>query len=170
MAAEAFTVSESNAAATIAVWRLGGAQGEASVDYSAAAGTAAPGTDFVETTGTLVFADGVTNREFAVELRNDLEQEDTETVRLSLFNASAGAAVGYPDKAWLNILDDEDPNYDYYQPVYGKEGAELKQALHDVIDDRGFLHTPSGPFCSRPTMPDGAAQVQLVWRKSGDKS
>ncbi len=173
LAAEAFTVSESNAAATIAVWRIDGAKGEASVDYSASAGTAAAGTDFVETTGTLVFGDGVTNREFTVELRNDAEQEDMETVRLALFNPSTGATVGYPDVAWLNVLDDEDPNYDYYLPAYGKEGAELKQALHDVVDDHvAFNYDVLWTILQQTDeCPTNAAEVQLVYMQIGrDKS
>lgn len=172
-AADAFTVSESNAAATIAVWRIDGAKGEASVDYAASAGTAAAGADFVETAGTLVFGDGVTNREFTVELRNDLEQEDAETVRLDLSNASAGATVGYPGGAWLNILDDEDPNYDYYLPAYGKEGAELRQALHDVVHDHAAFSYDTIWTVLQQTdeCPTNPAQVQLVYLQIGrDKS
>lgn len=172
-AAETVAVSESNAVAVVAVWRRDGADGEARVDYAVSAGTATPGLDFAETAGTLVFGAGVTYREFPVELRDDLEQEDAETVRLELFNASAGARIGTPDLAWLSILDDEDPNYDYYLPAFGKAGAELRQALHDVIDGHvAFSYDALWSLLQQTDeCPTNSAEVQLVYLQVGrDKS
>ena len=168
-AAETFGVSESNATAPIVVWRRSGFEGEARVDYQVSAGTATAGADFVEAAGSLVFGHGVTSRTFTVELCNDLEQEDMETVRLDLLQPSPGAAVGYPSHAWLHILDDEDPNYDYYQTAYGKEGAELRQALHDIIDDHVTFSydTLWASLQETDECPTNSGQVQLVYMQDG---
>ena len=167
---EAFTVPESNATARIYVWRLEGAAGEASVDYATADGTAVAGLDYAESTGTVFFAAGVTSRYFTVALHDDVELEDTETVQLQLSNPSPGADLGAPAAAVLNVLDDEDPNYDYYLPAYGQAGAELKQALHDVIDDhQTFTYTPSvwNILQEVDECPTNASQVQLVYMQIG---
>lgn len=168
--AEVFMAPESNALAQIYVWRLEGAEGEASVDYATADGTAAAGLDYAEATGTVFFAAGITSRYFTVTLQDDAELEDTETVYLQLSNPSPGAVLGSPAAAVLNILDDEDPQYDYYLPAYGKEGPELKQALHDVIKDhRTFSYTPSlwSILQEVDECPTNAAQVQLIYMQMG---
>ena len=172
-AADAFTAMESNGWATIDVCRLGGAEGEVAVEYAAAAGTAADGEDFAAAAGTLVFGAGETQRQFAVELLDDAVQEDTETVLLTLANPAGGAALGEPAAAVLNVVDDEDPNYDYYLPAYGKEGAELRQALHDVVDDHlAFSYDTIWTLLQQTDeCPTNANQVQLIYMQIGrDKS
>ena len=168
-AADTFTATESNGWATIDVRRLGGAEGEVSVDFAAVAGTAAAGEDFVAVAGTLVFGAGETNRQFAVELLNDAVREDNETVLLELANPAAGAALGEPAAAVLNVVDDEDPNYDYYLPAYGKEGAALRQALHDVVDDHvAFDYDTIWTILQQTDeCPTNANQVQLVYVQAG---
>lgn len=168
-AAETFTATESNAAAVVSVRRTGGADGEASVDYATHDGSASNGLDYAEATGTLVFADGETHRTFAVPLLDDAEQEDVETVFLSLGNPGNGAGIGEPGSAVLRIVDDEDPNFDYYFPAYGKEGAELRQALHDVIDDHvAFSYDTIWTILKETDeCPTNAAQVQLVYMQIG---
>jgi hypothetical protein len=66
------------------------------VDYETANGTAQAGSDFVPTSGTLVFAPGVTNRTFFVTVLPDSNNEpiETLTVRLTGFvNTSPGPIV-----------------------------------------------------------------------------
>ena len=167
---DTLTVSESNASSRIYIWRMEGVEGEASVDCYAVDGTAQAGLDYVGTNGTVFFAAGVTSRYFWVNLIDDIIQEDTETIQLILTNASPGAAIGEPDTSELHILDDEDPNYDYYLPAYGKEGAEFRQALHDIIDDhQAFSYTPSlwTILQAVDECPTNAAQVQLVYMQTG---
>ena len=168
-AAETFAATESNAAAVIAVRRIGGAEGEAAVDYATYDGTAANGIDYVGVAGTLVFADGETNRTFEIPLLDDAELEDVETVFLSLGAPTGGAGIGEPAAAVLRIVDDEDPNYDYYLPAYGKEGAELRQALHDVIDDHvAFSYETIWTILQQvDECPTNASQVQLIYMQTG---
>ncbi len=168
--ADQTAVSESNHTAWIYVWRLEGAEGTASVDYVVSGGTAAAGADYVAATGTVAFAAGITSRYFTVALLDDLELEDTESIAMRLTNASPGAALGSPDTSVLNVLDDEDPNYDYYLPVYGLEGAEFRQALHDVIDGhQAFGYTPTLWTILQEVdeCPTNPTQVQLVYMQTG---
>jgi uncharacterized repeat protein (TIGR01451 family) len=168
--ADTFATSESNEMAWIYVWRLEGAEGETTVSYGTIDGTALAGLDYIESTGTVFFADGMTSRYFTIALLDDAEQEDMESIGLYLTNASPGAAIGMPSTAALNILDDEDPNYDYYLPAYGKEGAELKQALHDIIDDhQAYNYTPSlwNLLQEVDECPTNASQVQLAYMQTG---
>ena len=172
-AAEVFTVSESDTEASIEVWRTGGAEGEVAVNYSVSDGTASNGWDYTAATGTLVFAAGVTQQWFAVGLLDDNEQEDTETAGLSLDSPTGGAAVGAPGAAVLRIVDDEDPNYLYYLSAFGKEGSELRQALHDIIDGHTAWSYDTLWTVLQQTdeCPTNAAQVQLVYLQKGrDKS
>lgn len=168
--ADQTAVSESNDTAWIYVWRLEGAEGEATVDYVVSGGTATAGADYVAATGTVAFAAGITSRYFTVALLDDLELEDTESILLRLTNASPGAAIGSPASAALNVLDDEDPNYDYYLPAYGLEGAAFRQALHDVIDGhQAFSYTPTlwTILQEADECPTNPAQVQLVYMQIG---
>jgi hypothetical protein len=66
------------------------------VDYETANGTAQAGSDFIATSGTLVFAPGVTNRTFFVTILPDSTNEPLETLtaRLTGFvNATPGEIV-----------------------------------------------------------------------------
>ncbi len=167
--AELFTVSESNVAVAIAVRRIDGAKVEASVEYAASDGTAAAGLDYVAATGALVFAVGVTQREFSVSILGDGELEGDETLLLTLGNPGGGATIGEPGAAILSIADDEDPNYAYYASAVGKEGAELRRALHDVIDDHMAFSYDTGWTILQQTdeCPTNAEQVQLVYMQTG---
>lgn len=162
-------VVESNGTATIVVWRRGGAEGEVAIDVAATDGTATGGLDYLSATNTLTFAAGVTQQEFAVAILDDAEREDTETVALALANPVGGASLGSPATALLRIVDDEDPNYDYYLPAYGKTGPELRQALHDII--RGHVafsyDTLWTVLQQTDECPTNSAQVQLVYLQIG---
>lgn len=168
-AADVFSAVESNGAAVITVWRLDGAAGEAAVDFATFDDTASNGLDYLETTGTLVFAEGQTSRTFAIPLLDDDRLEEVESVFLVLGNPAGGALIGAQGTATLFIADDEDPNYDYYLPAYGKEGAELRQALHDIIDDHVTFSydTLWTILMQTDECPTNSAQVQLVYMQIG---
>lgn len=171
--ADLYAAVESNGTATVTVWRLNGAEGEVTVDYATADSSATDGWDYVAAAGTLSFAAGVTQQQFTVTILDDAVREDTENVLLTLKNPSAGTTLGTPGAATLRIVDDEDPNFDYYAPAYGKSGTELREALHNII--RG--HTPFS-YDTQWTIlqeidecPTNSAQVQLVYMQTGrDKS
>lgn len=107
--ATAFNVSENAASVVVTVTRTGGSSGAASVNYSTSDGTAAAGSDYSATSGTLNWANGdAAAKTFNVTIFNDTADELDETVNLTLF-AVSGASLGSPSTATLTILDDDLP-------------------------------------------------------------
>ena len=73
---------------------MGKAQDEAvTVDYATSDGTATAGSDYTAQHGTLKFAPGETTRIISVPIANDSEDDDRETVELTLSNPSSGGAI-----------------------------------------------------------------------------
>ncbi|MFK7821905.1 MAG: Calx-beta domain-containing protein, partial [Planctomycetaceae bacterium] len=118
-----FVANEDSGTATITVSRdPRTTAGAVTVDYAAVAGTATADEDFIETSGTLSFADGQQSATFEVELIDDDISEGTvrgfgtrtdETVQLSLSNPTGGAFLGSTNVVQLAIVDDEQPELDF---------------------------------------------------------
>lgn len=89
-------VTPAAGSATYAVSRTGGTDGVASVDYRAVGGSAAANHEFLQTAGTLTFADGETSQTISVPiLRSAIDQGDFDyTLRLS--NPTGGATLSEP--------------------------------------------------------------------------
>jgi VCBS repeat-containing protein len=108
-----YSAGEGGGTITITVNRTGGSDGAVTVNYAAVSATATGGNscatdiDFINTSGTLTFAGGVTTRTFDITICNDLIFEPTETINLSLTNAGGGATLGTPATAVVNINDDD---------------------------------------------------------------
>jgi uncharacterized delta-60 repeat protein len=100
----AYAVSKNGVQATINVYRTGYTDSVMSVDYATADGTAVSGSDYVGTSGTLLFTNGVTNETFTVTVINRLGVQPAKTVQLSLSNTT-NAVVASPKTATLTILD-----------------------------------------------------------------
>ena len=97
-----YSVKEDEGEATITVQRVGGSDGEVSVDYATSAGTATVSSDYTETSGTLIWKDGdQVDKSFTIPVMTDKALEKIETVDLTL----KGKAVGERDQATLNIAD-----------------------------------------------------------------
>jgi hypothetical protein len=103
----AYSVNENGGAATITVTRTGGSAGTVTVDYSTPEGTADSVGDYTAVTGTLTFANGVTQQSFTIPIVDDALNEANETVNLSLANPTGGATLGSPKNAVLTILDND---------------------------------------------------------------
>lgn len=103
-----YTNSEAAPAVTFVVTRTGPATEEVSIDYGTSDGTAVAGDDYTETSGTLVFGAGVTNRTFTVPLINDTEAEEDETFTVTLSNPSGNVQLGERDTATVVILDNDE--------------------------------------------------------------
>lgn len=108
-AAAQYTEQEDNGWAAILVDRRYGFEGEVSVRWRTQAGTATPGADYAESTGTVVFADGEAQALFEIPLLDDDLMEGPETVQLFLYEPGGGAVLGTPATAWSTIQDDEAP-------------------------------------------------------------
>jgi hypothetical protein len=92
------------AVANIMVHRIGDVSGMARVDYATLDGTAVAGMDYRGTSGTLVFADGVSGYQtISIPITDDNTPEVAETFTVTLSNVS-GATLGAPSSATVNIV------------------------------------------------------------------
>ena len=103
----AYTVSESQGTATITVTRTGGSDVAVTVAYATSNGTAAAGSDYTASSGTLSFAVGETSKTFTVPILDDTLVEGNETVNLTLTSPTGGATLGGQSTATLTIVDND---------------------------------------------------------------
>jgi hypothetical protein len=106
-ASAGFVATNSDGVATITVERTEGSQGEVTVDYFSADGSASEGTNYLGASGTLSFKDGETSQTFDVSLLNDGVSNAPLTVHLTLANATGGARLATRPHSVLTILDAE---------------------------------------------------------------
>jgi parallel beta-helix repeat protein len=103
-----YHVTEDGATITIIVTRDGGSASAVSVDYASSDETATAGSDYTSVSGTLDWANGNAKpKTFKVNIIDDDEVEEDETLILSLDNATGGAQLGTPSTAILTIRDNE---------------------------------------------------------------
>lgn len=92
---------------SITVTRTGDTSAASSVDYRATDGTALQKSDYEFNSGTLRFAAGETTKTFDILIVNDVYVESSETINLSLSNATGAATLGAPQTAVLTIRDND---------------------------------------------------------------
>jgi surface-anchored protein len=95
--ASSYAVAEDGGSATINVRRVGGSDGQITVDYATANGTATAGTDYTATSGTLTFADGETMKQITIPILTDSQAEGDETVLFSLTAPGPETIVDFLD-------------------------------------------------------------------------
>jgi hypothetical protein len=152
-AAANFNVAEDAGTATVSV-RLNAASGQTiSVRVESRAGTAVDGADFVSTNALLIFLPGQTNRTFNIPILEDLVDELTETISLSLTNLTNGV-IGVPAQSMVSILDNDQPfiffsadNYsgfedDFSIPVYVRLSKPYSQQVSASYTITGGSATP----------------------------
>lgn len=176
-----YAAAENAGTAEIAVWRRYGSAGAGSVEWSTAAGTATPGTDYVEATGTLYFAAGVTSQVFTVVLLDDADAEGPETIELHLHGAAGDLTLGDLATAGLTIRDDEAPRagFPYYEGFESGVGSnewathstgagriQLANPTNGFEGDRSlFMDSASGPALNEATLTvDLAGQTGVIFR------
>ena len=93
--------------ATITINRIGGSEGEATVQFTTSDGTAQSGADYTDSDQTVTFGTGVTSQTVQIPLNNDGSDEFNETILLALQNAS-GAFLGTPYRplSYETLVDD----------------------------------------------------------------
>ena len=107
----AATVSEGDTV-MLSVIRNGPSVGAASVDYATSSGTAAAGSDFPNSTGTLHWGDGDSgSKTIAITTMQDTTDEGVETLTVIL-SSSSGATLGSNTTATVTITDDDPPAND----------------------------------------------------------
>lgn len=104
--APAFTVNEGDTNAIITVTRTNGTLGAVSVNYATSDGRAVAGADYLQTSGTLNFADGDTVKTFSIRILDDNLIEGNETLNLTLSSPTGGASVSL-GSAILTIIDND---------------------------------------------------------------
>jgi sugar lactone lactonase YvrE len=95
--------------AVITVTRTGGLTGATTINYATSGGTATPGSDYTETSGTLSFADGEMSKTFVVRITDDnlFEGNVRETINLTLSSPTGDARLGSQTTATLTIQDND---------------------------------------------------------------
>jgi hypothetical protein len=99
-------VNENGGAATLTVVRTGGSTGPVTVDCATSDSSAASGSDYTATSGSLHFADGETAKTFTVPILDDKLAEPAEKFRVTLASPSGGATVR-GNAAKVTILNDD---------------------------------------------------------------
>ncbi len=102
-----YTVNEAGVTAAIGVQRTGGAIGTVTANFATANLTAAAGSDYTATNGTLTFLNGESNKIFLVRITDDATPECNESLRLSLSNPTGGAVLIGQTNASLEIFDND---------------------------------------------------------------
>ena len=134
---------------------------EVSVDYATKDETATAGLDYTATSGTLVFAAGVTERTVSVPVLDDSVDEGKEIMRLKLSNPKGAYLRGVHAKA-RGIITNNDPLPGAWLSRFGRTVAG-----HHVAAIRDRLAADRSPglsarFAGQPLptqMRDGAAQA-----------
>jgi PKD repeat protein len=104
-----YTIGEEDGSLAIQINRTVGSTGEARVNYATSNVTTTAGSDYMSTSGTLVFADGETVKTFNVPINSDVLDENDETVMLTLSSATGTSSLGEQTTAVLTIIDDDQP-------------------------------------------------------------
>jgi hypothetical protein len=124
----AYGVAETAGTAPLVVRRIAGTTGAVGVTYTTVAETATDGADYVGSTGTLSFADGVSTQPLPITILDDIELEGAETFRVELSNPTGGATLGPQDVTQVTIGDNEQ-GYDLaleidVTPIYVQNGPD----------------------------------------------
>ena len=104
-----YITSEDGGLVTLQVTRVGGTLGTVSASFSATAGSATPGADFVATNGAVTLNNGQAQASFQVRINDDSDPESAETILLQLANP-AGTSFGSPSGAILTVQDNDYPS------------------------------------------------------------
>lgn len=103
------SVNENDGTVQVTVTRTGGSDGEVSVTFNTADGTAVAGSDYTAQSGqTLTFANGVTSQTISIPILDDMVQESDEDFTISLSNPTGGAILGN-SLSTVTIVDDDNP-------------------------------------------------------------
>ncbi len=97
--------NENGGSATITVFRTNYTNSIVSVDYATTAGTAQPGINYSNVSGTLTFNAGDTVKTFSVPVKDDGVLNGDTTVTLSLGNLVGNAVFVNPSAATLTIVE-----------------------------------------------------------------
>jgi Calx-beta domain len=119
---------------TVTVIRSGDDRGEFSVDYALQDLSASASADYQFQSGTLVFADGVTNQTINIDIVDDSLYEGDEQLSITLDNIVGNALPGQILQATITIKEND------LAPVAGVVGFEYQQQQVSENDSRVTLN------------------------------
>ena len=106
----AYSVNENGTPVTaVTLTRTGGSDGAVSVSINLTNGTATAGSDYINTSITVNFANGETTKTVTIPIVNDTQFEPDKTINLTLTNPQGGATLGTQTTATLTIINDDLP-------------------------------------------------------------
>ena len=169
----ATAVREEDGNAVLTVRRTGGSVGAVTVDYATAAGTALPGLDFEDASHTLTWNDGdVDEKSITINLIDDSNPEEDESLRLSLTSLTGGAVLA-ASEASINIHSDEgfllratsvsvDENADTVQILVERIGASNTAASVDYSTVNGTANAGSDYSATSGTLTWAAGDPEAI--------
>jgi hypothetical protein len=102
-----YEVNEDAGTVTILVNRMGGSEGEISVDYRTSDISATKGSDYAQSSGTLSWSDGdSTPKEIVIDIHDDNIEEILESFKVELLDPMGGAELG-DREAVIEIVDND---------------------------------------------------------------
>src|SRR5439155_656689 len=107
-AAASYFVDQKAGAITIDVRRTGNPGSLVMVNYATGGGSAQPGTNYTNTSGTLIFNPGQTSQSFTIPIRHDGLVTGPLSVGIAL-SSPGGGFLGDPSSAVLTIDDVDKP-------------------------------------------------------------
>ena len=111
---------------------------DVTVDYATGNGTATAGEDYVAQSGDLTFAAGETAKTIEVEVLDDVHDDGTETMTLTLSNPS-GAYIA--DATATGSIENTDPMPTAWMVRFGRTvGSQMVDALTARLDGAGASH------------------------------
>jgi hypothetical protein len=142
------SVGEGAGSLTLAVARSGNNAGAVSVAYATANGTAASGSDYTATSGTLTWADGATgSQNIAIPIIDDLATEGSQTFTLTLSGLTGIADLGIASTA-VTITDNDNnvaPSVTITRPapaLAGIAGTAVGLVLEATVTDDALPLSP----------------------------
>jgi len=151
-----YSVKESGVSASITVTRTGGAQGPVQISYATVAGgTAVPGVDYVDTSGTLSWASGdASSKNFTIPIIDNTQANPNKTMNLALSSPTGGSYLNLQSRAVLTIA--EDPCEAWTLVHFGTNAndpsisGDLADPDGDGIDNLFEYATVSDPNVANP--------------------
>lgn len=146
---------EGDGNASITLIRTSGSDGEVTLQYETSDNTAVAGTDYVQQSGSVTFADGETSKTIFVEVLDDVTEEQDKDFTITITQLN-GATMGTQTSAIVAIADDDAPGVQFSNSSYNT-GEESNSILVTVMRT-GDL---SGEVTVDYTTSDGSAVADI---------
>jgi len=143
--------------------RVGGSDGQISVDYATKNGTASAGQDFIANNGTLTWeAFDSEPKELSVTITNDSQFENDETFTIELLKTAGGASLGAAKIATVVIESDDIQPASSVSSSPVNSDPEPPPPDSDDDDDSSDIGTDDNDIAQPDTNPDNAVPNNAV--------